>query len=1058
MESKVADNYLKKELYELIKSDESIFDFIQESSLDGLWYWDIENPENEWMNPKFWTVLGYNPDEMPHKSSAWQNIINPDDLKVALDNFTKHCENPDHPYDQVVRYTHKNGSTTWIHCRGIAIRDENGKPVRMLGAHHDISAIKNAEIEFIKAKELAEESSLTFRNVFEYSGIGMALVNTQKRIIKVNKLFCGMLEYSEEELQNKTIQDITYPEDEVIGQNEMAACIKGKLESFSVSKRYVTKTGRIVWGNLNVAIVRGTDPSKSFFIAQIVDVTRQIEYQQSLVQAKELTEENERKYRLVFENAHDYILVISADSKGRPILVDANRAAFDYYGYTREEMIGRNINDFETHESAMRFPERIKLFKKSGDSAVFEADHVRKDGTIFTVEAKATMIQSENQSPLFVSIERDITEKRKAQEEIIHSKEKAENNWALLLNITDNIPAYVAAVDINTLEYQFVNEKFETSFGKSREQIIGTHISKIIGQENYDFALQYIEQARQGKPASYVNRFDLKEGSRYIHVNYIPGYSEKGNLDKILVLSFDITEQKHFEEELNNARLKAEESENKYKSLFTNMMNAFGLHEMIFNENGEPVDYVFLEVNPIWEKVVGIEASAVIGKGIREIMPTIEQSWIDRYAKIVKTGIPDDFIDYNEATQKYYNVFAYKLEGNKFAVVFNDVTERKNFELELIKAKGKAEESDRLKTAFLQNMSHEIRTPLNAISGFTGLLDEPDLNDEKRKSFVQIIQNSSNQLISIVSDILTISSLETKQEEVNISRVNINNILIELLNIFKQQALNQNISLYTKQQLSDKQSEIFTDRTKITQILSNLLSNALKFTHKGFIEFGYNQKGNELEFFVRDSGIGIKPEMHEKIFERFRQADKSIHKIYGGTGLGLAISKAFTELLGGKIRVDSELEKGSTFYFTVPYKPVNPADPSTNDPRLANHQKTILIADDEEYNFLLIQEYLSDFGLNLIHTKDGRETVEVFKSNPGIELILMDIKMPVLDGYEAARLIKELKTEQSILAQSAYALEHEIAKFETVFDDYLTKPISKNDLRQKVVKYIGVKH
>ncbi len=141
------DNYLKKELYELIKTDESIFDFIQESSLDGLWYWDLEKPEEEWMNPKFWTVLGYNPEEMPHKSTAWQNIINQDDLKVATENFSRHCENPDHPYDQIVRYTHKNGSTVWIRCRGMAIRDKNGKPVRLLGAHTDISDIKRQEVE-----------------------------------------------------------------------------------------------------------------------------------------------------------------------------------------------------------------------------------------------------------------------------------------------------------------------------------------------------------------------------------------------------------------------------------------------------------------------------------------------------------------------------------------------------------------------------------------------------------------------------------------------------------------------------------------------------------------------------------------------------------------------------------------------------------------------------------------------------------------------------------------------------------------------------------------------
>jgi signal transduction histidine kinase len=289
------------------------------------------------------------------------------------------------------------------------------------------------------------------------------------------------------------------------------------------------------------------------------------------------------------------------------------------------------------------------------------------------------------------------------------------------------------------------------------------------------------------------------------------------------------------------------------------------------------------------------------------------------------------------ATRKNKEVFYNEVSLKKFyyknelymQCLTTDITERKKIELELIAAKEKAEESDRLKTAFLQNMSHEIRTPLNAISGFSELLEEPDLPQETRKCYFQIIQNNTNQLISIVSDILTISSLETKQVNPNISNVCINNVISELLAIFKQQALLQNISLLAKQQLNDQQSVIETDKTKITQILSNLLSNALKFTHKGFIQFGYNLKGNELEFFIKDSGIGIKQEFHDKIFERFRQGDKSINKLYGGTGLGLAISKAFVELLGGKIWVQSEVGKGSTFYFTLPYKPANKTDKTT---------------------------------------------------------------------------------------------------------------------------------
>jgi PAS domain S-box-containing protein len=247
-----------------------------------------------------------------------------------------------------------------------------------------------------------------------------------------------------------------------------------------------------------------------------------------------------------------------------------------------------------------------------------------------------------------------------------------------------------------------------------------------------------------------------------------------------------------------------------------------------------------------------------------------------------------------------------------------DITEIKNYEEELNISKGKAEESDRLKTAFLQNLSHEIRTPMNAIQGFSELLKNPDMPEEKRDMYVSIIQKSSNQLVSIVSDIMTISSLETKQETLNLEEIKVNEILDDLLISFKQQATSKNLSLFVTKSLTDEQSVIQTDRTKLIQVLSNLLSNALKFTKSGFIEFGYIQSGNELKFHVRDTGIGIRKESMALIFGRFVQADLSIQKNYGGTGLGLSISKGFIELMGGTIWVDSVFGEGTTFYFTLP--------------------------------------------------------------------------------------------------------------------------------------------
>jgi PAS domain S-box-containing protein len=250
-------------------------------------------------------------------------------------------------------------------------------------------------------------------------------------------------------------------------------------------------------------------------------------------------------------------------------------------------------------------------------------------------------------------------------------------------------------------------------------------------------------------------------------------------------------------------------------------------------------------------------------------------------------------------------------------VVARDVTQNKLAKDELLKAKDKAEESDRLKTIFLQNISHEIRTPMNAIIGFSELLADAELERKKQQQYIDIIVNSGNQLLSIVNDILTISILETGQANISLKKININALLNELLTVFSKTAADKEITLTLD---GDTSGDFYinTDETKIRQVLSNLLSNAFKFTAKGEVTFGYAINENFMEFWVRDTGIGIKPELHEKIFNRFHQADQ-INEHYGGTGLGLAISKEFVELLGGSIRLESEAGNGSTFYFTLPY-------------------------------------------------------------------------------------------------------------------------------------------
>jgi PAS domain S-box-containing protein len=334
-----------------------------------------------------------------------------------------------------------------------------------------------------------------------------------------------------------------------------------------------------------------------------------------------------------------------------------------------------------------------------------------------------------------------------------------------------------------------------------------------------------------------------------------------------------------------------------------------------------------LYVNPQWCIISGMSESEALGWGwLKAVHPNDKKLTEKGWALAT---------EYNESSLSNYRFLhpdgtirwvlgqaipEMDADNNLMGYVgtITDITDIKNYEKELHISKEKAEESDRLKTAFLQNISHEIRTPMNAISGFSELLRNADLSEEKRESYISIIQRSGNQLLSIVSDILTISSLETNQESLTLTKVNINALMADLQIEFKEQADKKNLMLLTKLPLNDNQAETEADLTKLTQILTNLLTNALKFTHSGVIEFGYRFNAKEFEFFVRDTGIGIRAEALENIFGRFCQADKTIQGNYGGTGLGLSISRGFVELMGGKIWVNSTYGKGTTFYFTLP--------------------------------------------------------------------------------------------------------------------------------------------
>ena len=401
-------------------------------------------------------------------------------------------------------------------------------------------------------------------------------------------------------------------------------------------------------------------------------------------------------------------------------------------------------------------------------------------------------------------------------------------------------------------------------------------------------------------------------------------------------------------------------------------------------------------------------------------------------------------------------------DGNFLGYIgtITDITERKKMETDLIVSKEHAEESDRLKSAFLANMSHEIRTPMNGILGFTELLKEPNLDGNEQQLYLKIIEESGARMLNLMNNIIDISRIESGEIKVTISACDIRKKFEHLSDFFKVEAEQKGLKLIARHPTASDESIIRTDVQKLDAILINIIKNAIKFTKEGFVEFGYEKQGNSFKFFVKDSGDGIDPENLDIIFERFRQGSESLSRPYEGAGLGLSISKAYVKILGGKIWVESDFGNGSVFYFTLPDSEmiVDEAPARNNNdtgvktslpPKLK-----ILLVDDNDISMVYLEIISATFCSETLKARNGAEAVEIFKNNQDVNLILMDMKMPVMDGYEATRLIRQLNKEVVIIAQTAFTMIGDKEKaLEAGCNDYISKPLNKEKLLSLVQLY-----
>jgi len=793
-----------------------------------------------------------------------------------------------------------------------------------------------------------------------------------------------------------------------------------------------------------------------------------------LKEAEEALRESEERYRTISSLTTDYIFRLKVDEAGS---IKTDMITDNFFTTTE-----RSVEDIMTPDRWAKIihPDDLgKLYDclhrllTKGGSIEIECRSLKADGTMRSVMVVSHAVKNTpgGRTTAIVGAVKDISERKKA-ELALATEQK------LLRTLIDLLPSLVYVKD---RESRFLAANFACAsyMGASLPQ-------DLIGKTDADFYPSDLAACFRSDELEVLNGNPIMNKVEYsvsplntqniILTTKVPFRDSEGNITGLVGASIDISELKRTEKALIA-------SESNLQALINNK------NESIWSLDN---NYDLIVCNDYFRDsyLAAYNEELKVGMNLINLLsPELKAFWKPKYdCALAGEKI---FFEFRETVNDkifYFNVYLNPIfsEGRIKGVsaLSVDVTDRKKEEDALIKAKEKAEESDRLKSAFLANMGHEIRTPMNGIMGFSELLKNSTLTGEEQQRYVKIIETSGARMLNIINDLIDISKIESGIMEVDISECNINDQLEYLYSFFQPEASLKGLKLTCETFFQADEAIIETDKQKLNAILINLIKNAIKFTFKGFIKFGYTLKRTaainesaELEFFVKDTGAGIPYEQREIIFERFRQGSESLNREYEGAGLGLSISKSYTEMLGGKIWVQPNSGmysegNGSIFYFTIPYNPVQGKNAIFQAPiSIAGEEITpetvagenitvkthnVLIAEDDLASEILFSIMIRIFSNKIFKVKTGIEAVDACRNNPEIDLILMDIKMPGMDGYEATRQIRKFNKRVVIIAQTAYANTGDSDKaLEAGCNDYISKPIKKDELISLIKKHFA---
>src|SRR6056297_1161245 len=768
--------------------------------------------------------------------------------------------------------------------------------------------------------------------------------------------------------------------------------------------------------------------------------------------------EHRHKLQLAMEAANYFSFEINL----KLLKIYTTKDLYESLGYNREEIstLIENAGSIVHPEDFKNMKTNLLSYKKNKPltfNLEFRIKHKNNQWVWFMSKGKNTDWDEDGNPLRILGLLKNIQQDKENQQKIKESEEKFKDLATLL-------PEVVYETDIQG-NLTFANLKAYEIFGYTPEDFkTGLHALQMIAPEDLSRARENIKKIFENKIQNSKGieyTAITKQGKRFpvlVYTNAIYQNNKTKGLRGIIV---DNTNQKNLIEKLKR-------SEKNFHELADNINDAFWLRTL---------DQKVIYVNPACETIIGKNS-----KNIFENFKEYEQ-WIHPEDKEETIHQKIENQNYPQNTHYYqhriirpdgeirwlwirtFPVFNEKGELYRRAGIASDITEQKQLLKQLTLAKEKAEESDRLKSAFLANMSHEIRTPMNGILGFAELLRDPFINDEEKETYIKIINSNGKQLLKLIDDIIDIAKIEAEELSINKSSACLNTIMDDIYLQFKQEQhrLNKEHISFTINKQKDN-PQIYTDIVRLKQILSNLLNNALKFTNKGYIKVGYEAiKINKIpyfRFYVSDSGIGIPEEKSSIIFKRFGQIKSQNNKTYQGTGLGLSICKGLAKLLGGKIWFESTHNE-TTFYFTVPDK----YDSLVNSEKLIMNDKKailqkwdnikILVVEDNTDNLEFLRTLLEKNGAIVLSAKTGEKAVEFIQKDKSIQIVLMDIHLPQMDGLETTQKIKTINPDIPVIAQTAYALYDDCdICLKNGCDDYVAKPLKKDVLIEKINHYI----